>query len=262
MELRNATAIVTGGARGIGRGIALALAAEGANIIIGDLVHNEAIAREAAATTRQCEALGVKVLTVAVDVTQEQQCQQLVEAALNAFGRLDVVCANAGVISRAPIHELSVAEWDRIFAVNTRGVFLTCKAAARQFMAQRHGCFVTTASIAGKRATPGASHYGASKWAVIGFTQSLAMEMAPYNVRANAICPGLIGTNMWLDDILADEKARGEDTAQVFQQRAEERTPLKRPQTPADIGQAAVFLCKADNITGIALTVAGGIEMG
>jgi meso-butanediol dehydrogenase / (S,S)-butanediol dehydrogenase / diacetyl reductase len=261
MFLRDAVVIVTGGARGIGRGIVEAFAAEGANIVIGDLLHDEEVAAACGETRHMAEEHGVRTHALAVDVTDAGDCDALVEAALSEFGRLDVVCANAGVISVHPVTEITPEEWDRVLGVNAKGVFLTCRAAVPHFVERQHGCFVNTASIAGKRGAASAAHYAASKFAVIGFTQSLALEMGRHGVRANAICPGYLGTHMWLDVILAGARERGADTSEEFERISAERVPLGRPQTPDDIGQAAVYLAKADNITGIALTVAGGLEV-
>ncbi|MEZ5235010.1 MAG: SDR family NAD(P)-dependent oxidoreductase [Acidimicrobiia bacterium] len=261
MELQGATVIVTGGARGIGEGIADAFADAGANIVIGDVLGAPGVAEAAEQAAERCRAHGVEVLTVEVDVRDEPACEALVAAALDRFGRLDVVCANAGVLSMAPVAQLSVDEWDRIMDVNAKGVFLTCKAAVPHFVAQRRGCFVTTASIAGKTGGAEVSHYCASKFAVVGFTQSLAMEMGPHNVRANAVCPGFLGTSMWMNDILGYRLPDGADRAEAFEKITAGRVPLGRGQTPADIGQAAVFLARADNITGVALNVAGGLEV-
>lgn len=261
MELQGATVIVTGGARGIGRGIVTAFAAEGANVLIGDLLDAPDVAAAAAETRTLAEKHGVQTAAAAVDVRDPAQCDALVRRALERFGRLDVVCANAGVISTGLVTELAPDEWDRVMDVNAKGVFLTCKAAAPVFIEQRRGCFVTTASIAGKRGGARVSHYAASKFAVIGFTQSLALEMAPYGVRANAICPGYLGTHMWYDVLLARQRAEGEDTREAFERLSAERVPLGRPQTPEDIGAAAVYLARAENVTGVALTVAGGLVM-
>lgn len=260
MDLKGATVIVTGGARGIGRGIVTAFAAQGANIVIGDVLDTPGIVEAAEETRRQAEVLGVKTALTAVDVRDFAQCEALVRHALDSFGRLDVVCANAGVISTGSVLELAPEEWDRVMDVNAKGVFLTCKAAAPVLTAQRSGCFINTASIAGKKGAARVSHYCASKFAVIGFTQSLAMEMAPHKVRANAICPGYLGTHMWLDVLLAPARQAGQDTGGAFARMTEQRVPLSRPQTPEDIGQAAVYLAQADNVTGVALTVAGGLE--
>ncbi len=261
MDLTGATVIVTGGARGIGRGIVTAFAAEGANVVIGDVLDVPEVAAACDETRALAERHGVKTEAAAVDVRDLAQCEALVRTALERFGRLDVVCANAGVISTGLVTDLTPEEWDRVMDVNAKGVFLTCKAAVPVLTEQRRGCFVNTASIAGKRGAARVSHYVASKFAVIGFTQSLALEMAPYNVRANAICPGYLGTHMWYDVLLGEQKAAGQDTREVFERMSAQRVPLGRPQTPDDIGQAAVYLARAENVTGVALTVAGGLEM-
>jgi meso-butanediol dehydrogenase/(S,S)-butanediol dehydrogenase/diacetyl reductase len=261
VELKDAVVIVTGGARGIGRGIVTSFAAEGAHVVIGDLLDVPDVAAACDETRRIAEAQGVKSDAIPVDVRDAAQCEALVRRAVDRFGRLDVVCANAGVVSTGLVADLTPDEWDRVMDVNAKGVFLTCRAAIPVLTQQRRGCFVNTASIAGKRGAARVSHYVASKFAVVGFTQSLAMEMAPHNVRANAICPGYLGTHMWLDVLLAGARDRGENTRETFERLSAERVPLGRPQTTEDIGQAAVYLARADNVTGVALNVAGGLEM-
>ena len=261
MELQGATVVITGGSRGIGRGLAEAFAGQGCNIVNGDLLGISAVAEAWAETAAAVTALGVTATALDVDVREPAQCDALVAHALNQTGRLDVVCANAGVIGLGLIQDFAPEEFDRIMDINVKGVFLTCKAAIAHFVEQRHGCFVNTASIAGKRGGPRAAAYCASKFAVVGFTQSLAMEMAPHGVRANSICPGYLGTSMWLNDILGPRMEAGQDPKEAFEKMSRERVPLGRDQTPADIGQAAVYLAQADNVTGIALNVAGGLEV-
>jgi meso-butanediol dehydrogenase/(S,S)-butanediol dehydrogenase/diacetyl reductase len=256
MDLQGTTVVVTGGSRGIGRGIVEAFAAEGSNIVIGDVS-----SVDPSDAIKAAEALGVKAISVPTDVRDEQQCQALVKAALDRFKRLDVMCANAGVISLAPIAELSESEWDRVMDVNAKGVFLTCKAAIPHFTEQRNGAFVITASIAGKKGSRGAAHYGASKFAAIGFMQALALEMGPFNVRANAVCPGYLATSMWLNDILGRQRESGRDTKEIFDRVRERDQPLAVETTPADIGQAAVYLARADSVTGVSLNIASGLEM-
>lgn len=260
MEPKGSTVIVTGGSRGIGRGIVEAFAAEGANIVIGDLLGNAEVAAACKETEKAVEAAGMSVRSVEVDVRDPAANEALVAAALETFGRLDVVCANAGVIVPVPLAVTTAEQWDFMFDVNAKGAFLSCKAAIPHFTEQKAGCFIVTASIAGKRGQAGAGAYAASKFAAVGLTQSLAAELAPLNIRANAICPGYLGTSMWLNDILARQKDAGKDTSQVFDRFATQNTPLGRPQTPADIGQAAIYLARADNVTGISINVAGGIE--
>lgn len=261
MELRGATVVVTGGSRGIGAGIVRAFAAEGANIVNGDLLSLTGVGDAWAETRAAAEAAGIKTAALDVDVRDQAANEALMALATKTFGRLDVVCANAGVISLGPVADFSAEEWDRVMDVNAKGVFLTCKAAVPTFVDQKHGCFVNTASIAGKRGGANVACYCASKFAVVGFTQSLAMEMGPHNVRANCICPGYLGTSMWLNDILSSRAAPGDEAQELFNKISAERVPLGRPQTPDDIGQAAVYLARADNVTGVALNVAGGLEV-
>ena len=129
-------------------------------------------------------------------------------------------------------------------------------------MEHRRGRIINTSSVAGKTGSSGLAAYAASKSAVIGFTQSLALEMAPYDITVNAVCPGILGTSMWLDHIIEKRSQEFEnDREAALQQFVSERIPLGRPQTPEDIGQAVVYLAQADNVTGISLNVAGGLVM-
>jgi NAD(P)-dependent dehydrogenase (short-subunit alcohol dehydrogenase family) len=147
--------------------------------------------------------------------------------------------------------------------VNLKGVFLCSKAIVGHMAQRRSGRIINLSSIAGKRGRQFASAYATSKWGVIGFTQSLAYEMAPSNVNVNAICPGEVQTFMW-NDVLLPAIAMGSGTTkeEAWEGMLKRDVPLGREQTPHDMGQAVVFLCKADNITGIAMSVSGGTEMG
>ena len=263
MELKDTVAIVTGGARGIGRGIATCLARAGVNVVIADLGQNQEIAQEMEETARQVKAHGVEALTVNVDVRIWDQVQAMVKAAIDRFGKVDILVNNAGVISVAGVAGMEEAEWDRVLGVNLKGTFLCSKAVASHMMERRSGRIVNLSSQAGKRGQPFISHYCTSKFGVIGFTQSLAQEMGPFNVTVNAICPGEVDTAMW-SDVLAPAIAaiRGMAVDEAWEDWIKTRVPLGRPQTAEDMGEAVVFLCRADNITGEALNVTGGSEMG
>jgi meso-butanediol dehydrogenase/(S,S)-butanediol dehydrogenase/diacetyl reductase len=183
----------------------------------------------------------------------------MVAETVRALGRLDVLVCNAGVVSLAPIAAMDEATWDLTFAVNVKGVFLSCQAAIPQ-LTERAGCIINIASVAGKNGAPGLAHYCASKFAVVGFTNSLAKELAPANVRVNAICPGILRTQMW--EYLAETlRAPDETREQSWERYVRQLIPLGRPQVPEDIGRAAVYLATAPNVTGQALNVDGGIEM-
>lgn len=260
MELNGAVAIVTGGARGIGRGIALCLAREGADIVIADL---PATGADAIETASQIEALGRSALVLHVDVTSEEQTRKMVADTIARFGHIDVLVSNAGVIKVAPVAAMDEATWDLIMDVNVKGTFLGAKAVVPHMMERRRGRIINISSMAGKTGSAAVSAYCASKFAVIGFTQSLAQELGAFDITVNAICPGEIRTYMW-DEVLvpAISATRGEgDGGDAFDNFIQQRVPLLRPQTAEDIGQAAVYLCKADNITGESINVTGGSEM-
>lgn len=259
MELEGKVAIVTGGARGIGRGIASELARAGCNVVIGDLLGVPEIAVDAKQTLARIESHGRRGLAVACDVSKQADCEALVRAAVDQLGGLHVVVANAGVMNIAPVVETAPEDWDRVLRVNATGTFLTCRAALPHLIAQGAGCIVNIASVAGLRADGGRSPYSASKFAVVGFTQALAAEVAKDGVRVNCVCPSSVRSQMTVGE-LADVVGLddlGEADA-MWSQVAEKRLPLGRSVEPEDIGQAVVYLCQADMVVGVALPVTGG----
>jgi meso-butanediol dehydrogenase / (S,S)-butanediol dehydrogenase / diacetyl reductase len=264
MRLAGKVAMVTGGGSGIGRAIALAMAREGADLLIPDiqLAHAEAVAQEV-------HALGRTALARRVDVTSAAEIRAAITAGIEARGRIDILVNNAGVNPGLglPFTRQVEADWDLVFGVNLKSVFFTCKAIAPHFMARRSGKIVNISSIAGPLASPTMPSYSVSKMGVITFTKIVAKELAAYNVNVNAICPGLLYTDMWrkIGEVIRETNpAYAELTPrQMFEKRVEEWIPLKREQTPEDIGNAAVFLAseEARNITGQALMVDGGVVM-
>lgn len=271
MEIEGRTVVVTGAARGIGRGIAEGFARAGARVVVADLgslagdwAYRLSSKDELEATARDIEKAGGKALAVEVDVSSADSCRRMIDSAVDVFGGLDVLVNNAGVIKAGGLGDYDERDWDKLFAVNVKGVFLASRAALPALVTGGGGAIVNIASIAGKRGYPGLSAYSASKFAVVGLTQAMAAELAPVGIRANAICPGLLQTAMWTDHLqkmmapLIDATS-GEGGFEAF---VRQNTPLGRRQTPADIAQAALYLACADNVTGIALNVAGGSEMG
>jgi meso-butanediol dehydrogenase / (S,S)-butanediol dehydrogenase / diacetyl reductase len=263
-------ALVTGGARGIGRGIALALAHAGADVAIADVetvkgpqqYGKDAVAgfSAARATAEELRELGRKAIAVEADVTRKSDTERMVAETVRSLGGLDVLVCNAGVVSVAPVEEMPEATWDLTMNVNVKGVFLSCRAAIPALKARGGGSIVNIASIAGKNGFPGMAHYCASKFAVVGFTSSLAKELAPHGVRVNAICPGILRTQMW--EYLAEKLAApGESKEQAWERYVKGMIPLARAQTPADIGALALYLATAENVTGQAINVDGGIEL-
>jgi meso-butanediol dehydrogenase / (S,S)-butanediol dehydrogenase / diacetyl reductase len=259
MELKDSVAIVTGGARGIGRGIAYELANEGARIVIADL---PVVGAERDETIGEIKKRGGEAIAVDCDVREFAQAQTMVQRAIDAFGQVDVLVNNAGVIRIGPVVAFAEDDWDLIMDVNTKGTFLCSKAVIPHMAGRQSGKIVNISSIAGKRGRPFASAYCSSKWAVIGFTQALAYELAPANINVNAICPGEVDTHMWQDVILPMAAPAGQQTKQeAWEAMLKRDVPLARPQTPEDMGRAVVYLCREDNVTGVALNVSGGTEM-
>ncbi|MDX6535385.1 MAG: hypothetical protein QOF68_3129 [Gaiellales bacterium] len=183
MEFNGKTALVTGGARGFGRTVALMLAREGADVAVSDVL-------DTAGTVAEIEALGCRAVGIHADVTKEVDCAAMAEAALEALGKIDILHANAGTFTFGASWTLTEADWDRVIDVNLKGVWLTTKAVVPHMIERRYGKVVITSSRDGLRAEPNYAHYCASKFGVIGFMKSLAIELGPYAINVNAICPG------------------------------------------------------------------------
>jgi meso-butanediol dehydrogenase/(S,S)-butanediol dehydrogenase/diacetyl reductase len=267
LNLTNRVALVTGGARGIGAGIVAALTSAGMKVMIADIGVDQhepqawKYANASDADLQQVLALGNDVDAVHVDVTDASSAQAAVATTLARFGQLDILVNNAGVVDSGPVDTFDDAVWDRIFAVNAKGIFLMTQAALPALRKSNQACIVNTASIAGKKGYPNMSAYCGSKFAAIGITQSLAAELARDNIRVNAICPGMVGTAMWLDHLLPTNATSSAQKEDEFEAAMRETIPLGRPQTAADMGEAVTYLATAENITGIALSVAGGFEV-
>lgn len=244
----NRTALVTGASRGIGRAIAERLAAEGYRVFANDLEQREVeladLVAEAAKTGGRCEA-------VFCDVSDPASVDAMASDCLAKAGSLDLLVNNAGVLSVHPVAEIQPDEWDRMFAVNAKGTFLVTKALLGHFRARRAGRIVNIASIGGKRGGPGQAHYCASKAAVINFTQVLALEVAKDGITVNAVCPGIIDTEMGRNNYRDEASLR----------QVEEKTAMGRLGYPADVVGAVAFFGSDDAafITGQSLNVDGGI---
>lgn len=250
--------VVVGASRGIGRGIALRFAQEGAAVVVSA---NEERVNDVAAEIRQQDG---RALAVLCDVTVKDQVVALYDQVLEAFGRLDVAVHNAGVITIAKIEDMTEAEWDQVLAVNTKGVFLCCQAAAKIMMRQGHGRIINTGSGQSRDGFIYTPHYAASKMGVIGVTQSLAKELAPLGITVNAICPGIIETDMWVYNDRAWGELLGDyQPGELIAEWVEEQIPMKRAGTPADVAALVSFLASDDAayITGQAINVDGGLIM-
>ena len=267
IDLTDKVAIVTGGASGIGRGIALVLARQGAKVVVADMA-----LQGAESVAGEISEAGGRAVATAVDVTDRGSVNEMVAGVLEESGKIDVLVNNAGVVGAPNWWERenpSDADWDQVLAVNLRGVVMVSEAVAPHMKERRYGKIINIASIAARQGNAELSHYAASKAAVASWTQSSALQLAPYDVNVNAICPGLLWTPMW--ERIAQRKITfAFDASDVrptgreyFKQLIEDLTPMKKEQTPEDIGKLAAFLASddADNITGQAINVDGGRRM-
>ena len=249
-RLDGKVAIVTGAAQGLGRAYAHALAREGARVVIADIngEKGERVRDEIAAS-------GGTALAITTDVADEASTMRMAEATLDAFGRIDVLVNNAGLLStlkRKPFWEISVAEWDEVMAVNVRGIFLCCKAVADAMKRQRKGKIVNISSGVAFMGKPLFLHYVASKAAVLGLTRGLARELGPWNINVNSVTPGPILTEVARDTL--DE----EGVREIMATQA-----IKRLETPEDVVGTILFLSsdESDFITGQVFVINGGSYM-
>lgn len=242
----NKVAVITGASRGIGRSIALALAAKGAIIVAVDMdqAATDAVVAELTAT-------GAKALGVVGNVTVTQDVERMVDAAVEAFGRIDILVNNAGITRDGLLVRMKDEDWDAVLTVNLKGAFLCTRAASKVMTKQRYGRIINIASIVGQMGNAGQANYCASKAGLIGLTKSNARELAKRSVTVNAVAPGFIATAM--TDALSD-KVKADLAAQI---------PMERLGSAEDIANAVVFLAgeQSGYITGHVLAVNGGMYM-
>ncbi len=260
-RLDSKIAIVTGGGRGIGRGISLVLAGEGADIAIAD-IDIESANRTAA----EIRDLGRRAIVVRTDVSDPASAEASVAKTIEELGRIDILVNNAGVAGGHIGGALTVEDWDACYEVNLKGIWIMSRAVVEHFRQNGGGKIVNIASIAGRRGDAALIHYSASKAGAINLTQSLAIQLGRSNINVNAVCPGLLWTDMWRG--LEGKLGRNPDPEVVEQRRIfdayiQSNCPLQREQWPEDIGQAVAFFASEDarNITGQSLNVDGGIVM-
>ena len=259
MKLAGQAAIVTGAAKGMGRAISLRLAGEGADLVLAARTGAplEAVAAEA-------RALGRRALVVPADVREEAQVEAMVGTTVATFGRVDVLvnCAGGTGPIETPVHELRAADWDDLLAINLRGTFLPTKHVVPVMLRQRRGKIVNIAGTSGLRGYKLRAAYSSSKWAVRGFTRTVALEVGPHGINVNCVAPGIVaGERM---DRLCREKAkkRGWTPEQVYDEYVQEMA-LRRVTTAEDVANAVLFLCTEDsrNMTGQCLTIDGGWDV-
>nr|MDO8081378.1 SDR family NAD(P)-dependent oxidoreductase [Candidatus Freyarchaeota archaeon] len=247
--------IVTGGARGIGKGIALASAKEGADIIIADILVDLA-----EKTAKEIRALGRKAMAVKTDVRESKEVEEMVRKTIEKFGRIDVLVNNAGTVEPGRLDaltkvpsplEIEEADWDTTLDTNLKGIYLCCKYVVPHMREQKSGKIINISSIAGKRGNPTFPQYSASKSGVINYTQSLAMILGKHGITANAICPYFVWTDLWKSGV------GGEQNKAVFDNIVKSQTIQRRETTPEKIAALAVFLMSedGDDITAQAIDI-------
>jgi meso-butanediol dehydrogenase / (S,S)-butanediol dehydrogenase / diacetyl reductase len=251
------TVVVTGASRGIGLGIAERFAEEGANLVLAD---RDPGVEEAAEKIRK---LGTGALPAICDVTIKSEVEALYQKAADKFGTVDVSIQNAGIITIDKLEDLTEKDWNRVLAVNTTGVFLCCQAAAKYMTKQGSGRLINSSSAQGRQGFIYTPHYAASKFAVIGLTQSLAKELAPRGITVNAICPGIIETDMWAYNDQHWGKLLGDYQPGELMKEWIQGVPLKRAGNAKDIAGLVSFLASDDAayITGQAVNIDGGLVM-
>ena len=244
--LENRTAIVTGGARGIGEAICLKLASEGCNIVVSDI--DLQVAEQCAAKVK---TFGVDAIAVKTDVSQYQDAEELFKAGLDKFQKIDILVNNAGITRDKLIMRMNEEEWDAVISVNLKGTYNCIKAGTRTFFKQRTGKIINMASVVGIMGNAGQVNYSASKAGVIGLTKSIAKEFGSRNIQVNAIAPGYIETEM--------TKNLPETAKEAFLN----IIPLKKAGLPEDVAAVTLFLASsmADYVTGQVIKVDGGMVM-
>ena len=253
MKLKGKTALVAGGGRGIGRCIALALAREGADIAVGDLV-----GENADSVRDEIKALRVNALACKVDLTKRVEVEQMVEKVLSQFGQLDILVNSAGWDRLEPFLESSEETWERILAVNFKSVLYTAKAVLPHMISRGSGKIVNISSDAGRVGSSWEAVYSGAKGAVIAFSKTLAREVARYKINVNVVCPGLTDT-----PLLAAVRSQSPQTEKLIDA-VTKATPFRRVAKPEEIAEAVLFFASpsADFVTGQTLSVSGGLTMG
>ena len=275
-NLTGKVALVTGagGKNGIGRAIATRLAKEGADVAVNDITEHPYAADQTEwqglpDVVREIEAMGQRAISVVADVSDAEQVIEMVDKTVAHFGKIDILVNNAGTKAdkdRVLVVDLREEDWDRVQRVNVKGVFLCSQAVARHLIKQgTGGKIINISSITGKQGSARYAAYSSSKFAVIGFTQSLAHELAPSYINVNAICPSLVDTERvgHLAAALMPEDLSPDEQRAEFARRAEASVPLGRLAEGADVAKMAAFLAsdEAAYLTGLAVTVSGGSIM-
>lgn len=252
MKLKGKTAVVAGGGRGIGRSIALALAHEGAQVAVADL-----LVENAEAVKNEIKAMGVNALACQVDLTKRFEVERMVETVLGRFGQIDILVNSAGWDRLEPFIESNEDTWEKILAINFKSVLFTTKAVLPNMISRGSGKIVNISSDAGRVGSSWEAVYSGAKGAVIAFSKTLAREVARYKINVNVVCPGLTDTPL-LEAIRTQS-----DKTEKLVDAVIKATPFRRVAKPEEIAEAVLFLASsgADFMTGQTLSVSGGLTM-
>ncbi|MCG9133965.1 SDR family oxidoreductase [Candidatus Poribacteria bacterium] len=272
-NLKGKIALVTGAAGefGLGRAIAVKLAKEGADVVVNDVVEkpynlDESEWRGLQDVVSEIKSIGRRSFGLVVDITNADQVAAMIEEIVSKFGRIDILVNNAGSKpgkDRVLAVDLDEKEWDRVIKVNAKGTFLSSQAVARHFIEKRiHGKIINISSVVGKEAMPKYAAYSASKFAIIGLTQALALELAPYQINVNAVCPSLVDTERvtQLVNALTENNEQFKDKYAELIQNRSGLVPLGRLATRTDVANTVSFLASEQSnfLTGLSIPVAGG----
>lgn len=244
--LEGKVALITGGARGIGRAIAVKFAEEGANVAFSDLKYDE----QAEALEKELEAFGISAKGYASDASSFEGSEELINNVVQQFGKIDILVNNAGITRDNLLMRMTEADWDLVIKVNLKSIFNMTKAVQKVMLKQRYGSIINMSSVVGLDGNAGQSNYSASKAGLIGFTKSIAMELGSRNIRCNAIAPGYIETEMTAK---LSEEVRKSWAEQI---------PLRRGGKPEDVANVSVFLASelSSYVTGQVISVCGGMH--
>ncbi len=260
MSLAGKVAVLTGAGQGLGEAIALRLAKEGCKLIIADMSLSTA-----KRTAQEIKKAKGESLPFEVDVTNSTQVRSMVAGTVKEFGHLDILVSNAGIVRSYELTDFPDEDWPRVIETNLAGYFLVAKQAARVTKKQKSGVIIQINSKSGKRGSLWNSTYCASKFGGIGLTQSIALDLAPYGIRVNTICPGnLLDSPLWVDSLYDSYAKKWRISKEEVRRKYETQVPLRRGYRYEDVANAVVFLAsdKASYMTGQAMNVTGGEEMG
>jgi len=258
MDLKDRVAIVTGGGMGIGRGIVKELADRGAKVVVAEIKDDEA-----RKTVDEVKAAGGEAVACHADVTNHESTEAMAQFAVDSYGHIDILVNNAGADIKGAVWEFSEKDWDFLMTLNLKGVFLSTQAVVKHMMVRRSGRIINMSSMAGKSGEPFTAPYCTTKFGVIGFTQSIALELGDHNITVNAVCPGAVETDLFKRGVLGSAKASNRTYEEELQEKFISLTPLGRMTEIGDVAKAVAFFASDDAkfITGSSLNVSGGREM-